>query len=190
MDRNMLSRQRDRKDVAAIIRRAHSVGRMTLALLATLAICSPLAFGEAKQQNMPVISQVAVNCSFQAAPSLNFLGYDTNGVNSTLPLDQTALLQISCTRGASTTIGIDSGTHTGQASFGTRALADGTKYLGYDLYQDSARTILWTNTGAGLYNYVSPSSLPTTISIYGRIFSSQNVQAGIYTDTLVVTINY
>ena len=176
--------------MAAIIRRAHSVGRMALTLLATLAICSPLAFGATKQLNMSVISQVNVNCSFQATPSLNFLGYDPNGVNSTLPLDQTALLQISCTRGASTTIGIDSGTHAGQTSFGTRALADGNKYLGYDLYQDSARTILWTNAGAGLYNYVSPSSLPTTISIYGRIFSSQNAQSGIYTDSLVVTINY
>lgn len=186
----MLSRQRGRRNVAAIIRRAHSVGRMTLTLLAALAICSPLAFGATKQLNMSVISQVNVNCSFQATPSLNFLGYDPNGVNSTLPLDQTALLQISCTRGATTTIGIDSGTHAGQTSFGTRALADGTKYLGYDLYQDSARTILWTNAGAGLYNFVSPSSLPTTISIYGRIFPSQNPQSGIYTDSLVVTINY
>lgn len=163
---------------------------MTLAILAAFAICSPLAFGAAKQQNMSVLSQVAVNCSFQSTPSLNFLGYDPNGVNSTLPLDQTALLQISCTRGAMPTIGIDSGTHTGQASIGTRALADGTKYLGYDLYQDSVRTILWTNAGTGLYSYVSPSSLPATISIYGRVFPSQNVPSGIYTDTLVVTINY
>ena len=176
--------------MADITKKARTVGRMTLALLATLAICSPLAFGATKQQNMSVIAQVYVNCSFQSTPSLNFLGYDHNGVNSTLPLDQTALLQISCTRGASTTIGIDNGTHAGQTSFGTRALADGNKYLGYDLYQDSARTILWTDAGAGLYNYVSPSSLPTTISIYGRISSSQNVPSGIYTDTLVVTINY
>jgi spore coat protein U-like protein len=107
-----------------------------------------------------------------------------------LPLDQTALLQISCTRRANTTIGINGGAHAGQASIGTRALANGNKYLGYDLYQDSGRTILWTNTGAGLYNYVSPSSLPTNISIYGRSFPSQNVPAGMYTDTLVVTINY
>ena len=163
---------------------------MTLALLAALAMYSPLAYGATKQQNMPVQSQVAVNCSFRAASSLNFLGYDPNGVNSTVPLDQTALLQISCTRGATTTIGIDSGTHAGQTSFGTRALADGTKYLGYDIYQDSVRTILWSNAGAGIYNYVSPSSLPTNISIYGRIFASQNVPAGIYTDTLVITINY
>ncbi len=172
------------------IRVAPPIARMTLAILAAIAMCAPLAFGAAKQQIIPVLSQVSLNCSFQSASSLNFLGYDPNGVNSTLPLDQTALLQISCTRGATTTIGIDSGTHAGQTSFGTRALADGTKYLGYDLYQDSGRTILWASAGAGLYNYVSPSSLPTNISIYGRIFSSQNVPTGIYTDTLVVTINY
>jgi spore coat protein U-like protein len=163
---------------------------MTLALLAALAMYSPLAYGATKQQNMSVQSQVTVNCSFQSTPSLNFLSYDPNGVNSTLPLDQTALLQISCTRGATTTIGIDNGTHTGQAPIGTRALADGNKYLGYDLYQDSVRTTLWTNAGAGLYNYTSTSSLPATISIYGRVFPSQNVPSGIYTDTLVVTINY
>lgn len=176
--------------MARITRIARPVGRISLAALATLAMCSPLAFGAAKQQTMPVRSQVDVNCSFQTASSLNFLGYDSNGINSTLPLDQTALLQINCTRGATTSIGIDRGTHAGQASIGTRALAKGNKYLGYDVYQDSGRTILWANAGAGLYNYVSPSSLPTNINIYGRIFSSQNVPAGIYTDTLVVTINY
>jgi len=176
--------------VTGTIRVVPPVARMTLAILAAIAMCAPLALGAAKQQNVPVLSQVAVNCSVQAASSLNFLGYDPNGVNSTVPLDQTALLQISCTRGAITTIGIDSGTHAGQTSFGTRALADGTKYLGYDIYQDSVRTILWSNAGAGLYNYVSPSSLPTNISIYGRIFASQNVPTGIYTDTLVITINY
>lgn len=186
----MFSSRRNRRNVTGTTRVAAPIARVMLATLTALTMCSPLAFGAAKQQNMPVVSQVAVNCSFQAAPSLNFLGYDPNGVNSTLPLDQTALLQVSCTRGATTTIGIDSGTHAGQTSFGTRALADGNKHLGYDLYQDSARTILWTNAGAGLYNYVSPSSLPATISIYGRIFSSQNVPSGIYTDTLVVTINY
>lgn len=186
----MLSKWRNRKDVARITKTAHPVGRVTLAVLAAFAMCSSLAFGAAKQQNMPVLSQVIVNCIFQTAPSLNFLGYDPSGVNSTLPLDQTALLQIGCTRGATTTIGIDNGTHVGQATIGTRALADGPKYLGYDLYQDSGRTTLWTNTGAGLYNYVSLSSLPTTISIYGRVFPSQNAPTGIYTDTLVITINY
>lgn len=186
----MLSKWRSRKDVARITRTARPVGRMTLAMLAAFVMCSSLAFGAAKQQNMPVLSQVTVNCSFQSTPSLNFLSYDPNGVNSTMPLDQTALLQISCTRGATTTIGIDNGTHTGQAPIGTRALADGNKYLGYDLYQDSVRATLWTNAGAGLYNYASTSSLPTTISIYGRVFPSQNVPSGVYTDTLVVTINY
>lgn len=186
----MRAKKRSRLDVARITRRTRLVGRMTLAVYAALAICAPLAFGAVKQQNLPVRIQVVVNCSFQTAPSLHFLGYDPNGVNNTLPLDQTALLQISCTRGATTTIGIDSGTHAGQASVGTRALANGNKYLGYDLYQDSGRSILWTNAGAGLYSYVPPSSLSTNISIYGRIFSSQNVPTGIYTDTLLVTINY
>jgi hypothetical protein len=81
--------------VTGTTRVAPPVARMTLALLTALTMCSPLAFGAAKQQNMPVRSQVAVNCSFQTSPSLNFLGYDPNGVNSTVPLDQTTLSQIS-----------------------------------------------------------------------------------------------
>ena len=176
--------------MARITRVAPPVARMTLAVLATLTMCAPLAFGAAKQQNIPVRSQVAVNCSFQTSPSLSFLGYDPSGINSTVPLDQTTLLRITCTRGATTTIGIDNGTHAGQASIGTRALARGNRRLGYDIYQDSGRNTLWTNAGTGLYNYVSPSSLPANISIYGRIFASQNAPTGIYTDTLVVTINY
>jgi spore coat protein U-like protein len=143
-----------------------------------------------KQQNLPVQAQVALNCTFLSAPSLNFLSYDPNGANNTVPLDQATTLQISCTQGATATIGIDAGTHAGQASIGTRALANGTRYLGYDLYQEPTRTVLWTNSGAGLYTYVSASSTPASLNLYGRIFAGQNTPTGIYTDTLVITINY
>jgi spore coat protein U-like protein len=144
----------------------------------------------ASKQNLQVQAQVALNCTFQSAPSLNFLSYDPNGVNNTVPLDQATTLQISCTKGATATIGINTGTNPGQASTGTRALANGTRRLGYDLYQDSTRTLLWTNSGAGLYTFVSTSSASASLNLYGRVFAGQNVPTGIYTDTLVITINY
>lgn len=168
-----------------------------LSHLSTLAVAGLLllstggpVWAASKQQNLPVQAQVALNCTFQSAPSLNFLSYDPNGVNNTVPLDQATTLQISCTKGATATIGINTGTNAGQASIGTRALANGTRRLGYDLYQNATRTLLWTNSGAGLYTFVSTSSAPASLTLYGRIFAGQNVPTGIYTDTLTITINY
>jgi len=150
----------------------------------------PTAWAASKQQNLPVQAQVALNCSFQSAPTLNFLTYDPNGANNATPLDQTTTIKVSCTKGATATAGIDTGTHPGQATIGTRALGNGPKYLGYDLYQDPTRTLPWTNSGAGLYTFVSTDSAPASLNLYGRIFAGQNVPAGIYTDTLIITINY
>lgn len=168
------------------------LSRISSLAIAGLLVCHTIepVWAASKQQNLPVQAQVALNCTFRSAPSLNFLSYDPNGVNSTVPLDQTTTLQISCTKGAAATIGIDAGTNPGQASIGTRALVRAGQYLGYDLYQNSTRTLLWTNSGAGLYSFVPTNSAPATLSLYGRIFAGQNAPTGIYTDTLVITINY
>jgi spore coat protein U-like protein len=168
----------------------HRIFQLVSCVGLIVTVLSSLSLAASRQQSMPVRGLVPNNCSFIAAPSLNFLSYDPNGANNTVPLDQTTILQVSCTKGAIATIGIDSGANAGRASAGTRSLANGGRFLGYDVYRDAARTVLWTNAGAGLYTYISPSSLPANVSIYGRIFAGQNVPTGIYTDVLLVTINY
>ncbi|MEI6246468.1 MAG: spore coat protein U domain-containing protein, partial [Acidobacteriota bacterium] len=61
----------------------------------------------------------------------------------------------------------------------------------YELFQDSGRSTIWTNTGAGLLSIVAaPSKASRTYSVYARMAGGQDVPAGTYTDTVVATVNF
>ena len=150
-----------------------------------------LSLAASKSQNMPVQAQVNVNCNFTSTPTMDFLTYDPTGANATADLAASVGVSVRCTKGASVSIGIDTGANNANAPVGsTRAMKNGTNYLGYDFYHESTHTTLWTNTGAGLSSFTSVSSAPATVNIYGKIPQAQDVPAGLYQDTVVVTINY
>lgn len=160
------------------------------ALLGTLA--APLSsIAAQKSQNMPVQAQVNVNCNFTSTPTMDFLSYDPTGANATAALGASVGVSVRCTKGASVSIGIDTGANAANAPIGsTRAMKNGTNYLGYDFYHENTYTTLWTNTGGGLYSFTSASSTPFTVPIYGKVPQAQDVPAGLYQDTVVVTVNY
>ena len=62
--------------------------------------------------------------------------------------------------------------------------------LNYGLYRDSGRTNNWgstigTDTQAG-----TGTGLLQNLTVYGRIASAQTPLAGVYTDTVTVTLTY
>ncbi len=105
-------------------------------------------------------------------------------------VDQTGNIAVVCTNGTSYTIGLDAGAGTG-ATTSVRKLSGslgGT--LNYALYRDSGRTTNWgstigTDTQAGTGN-----GLVQNLTVYGRIASAQTPLAGVYTDTVTVTLTY
>ena len=105
-------------------------------------------------------------------------------------VDQTGNIAVLCTNGTSYTIGLDAGAGTG-ATTSVRKLSGslgGT--LNYALYRDSGRTSNWgstigTDTQAGTGN-----GLLQNLTVYGRIASAQTPLAGVYTDTVTVTLTY
>lgn len=158
------------------------------ALMGTL-LTPTLSLAASKSQNMPVQAQVGANCNFTSTPSLTFPSYDPIGANATLPLDGSIVVNVRCTQGATVQIGIDAGTH---ATGTSRAMQLGatTNRLVYDLYQDSLRTVPWTNSAPGWYTFTSLTNAPTLVPVYGRVPGGQDVPAGTYDDIVVVTVNY
>ncbi len=66
-----------------------------------------------------------------------------------------------------------------------------TNYLTYELYQDSGRTTVWNDSGAGLLSpSAAPSKAPRNFTVYGRVTGNQDVPAGHYNDTVVATVNF
>ncbi len=79
----------------------------------------------------------------------------------------------------------NSGTYT------DRRLISGSEFLLYNLYRDAARTIVWgdgtggTQVATGQYNI-----LRIFFNVYGRIPALQDAAVGVYSDTIVITVNY
>jgi spore coat protein U-like protein len=82
----------------------------------------------------------------------------------------------------------------GSSSFNPRTMIFGSSHLNYNLYLDSAYTQIW---GDGTGGTVTKSDnigglLGSSISytVYGRLPGGQNVPAGVYSDTVFVTVIY
>lgn len=121
------------------------------------------------------------------------------GQISTLPsnLNVTSTLgagsiQVQCTPNTSLSIAINAGLNSSNISTG-RYLIKGAETLRYQLYQDSGTTI-WGNgtNGTTAKSLTFPASgLTQTYPVYARLFAVTPMpSAGIYTDTVTVTITY
>jgi spore coat protein U-like protein len=71
-----------------------------------------------------------------------------------------------------------------------RKLSNGSgSLLNYGIFRDSARTQNFgQDAESRLINLTAPGS--GIVSVYGRIPASQSVAAGIYTDTVVITLDF
>jgi spore coat protein U-like protein len=132
-----------------------------------------------------VTATVLTSCLVVATP-LAFGSYDPAVV---APLDATNTVTVTCTIGTPYNIGLNAGGGTG-ADVASRKMTSGVNLLNYTLYQETGRTTVWGNTV--LTDTVNATALitPTVHSVYGRVFSGQYIPAGIYTDTISVTVTY
>lgn len=103
--------------------------------------------------------------------------------------DSSTLLSVSCTNGTSYNVGLDGGL-SGASDPTQRKMTKGAEQIIYGLYHDAARTLPFGNvigvdtaTGTG-------SGTSQTINVYGRIPPQTTPSAGLYSDTIVVTLTY
>jgi spore coat protein U-like protein len=100
--------------------------------------------------------------------------------------------------GGTTTVNLVSSYSTGSSgTYAARTMLSGTQALSYNLYFDAAYTQIRGNgTGGssqGGATFTLTSSAPTgstTSVIYGRVPALQDVGAGAYSDTIIVTVTY
>ena len=157
-------------------------------LMLLIAVSSRSHAAGSASANLSVSASVANNCTISTSP-LAFGAYDPVVANASTNLDATATVTVACTKGATATIGLGLGSN---ASGTTRRMTDGSSnFLTYEMYQDSARSALWGNSGAELLSPVAaPSKSTRDFTVYGRVPSNQDVPAGSYTDTVTATVNF
>jgi spore coat protein U domain-containing protein, fimbrial subunit CupE1/2/3/6 len=104
-------------------------------------------------------------------------------------VDSTSTITVTCTNLAPYNVGLDAGLN-GAGSISARKMINGVATVGYQLYSNSARSTVWgntvgTDTLAGTGNGTAQS-----LTVYGRVPPQTTPAAGIYTDTVGVTVTY
>jgi spore coat protein U-like protein len=141
---------------------------------------------------------LAVGCSATVS-AITFGAYD---LFSGSPLDSTGSVAVTCQKDTADgnnaitvnyQIAISAGS---SASFTQRSMRSGTATLGYNVYSNSTYTSVWGDgSGAaavtGSMKLINPRDVITNQhTAYGRVPAAQDVGAGGYADTLLVTVTY
>lgn len=128
----------------------------------------------------------AASCSITEVVGIAFGGYDPL---STYATTSTGHVVYQCTDAIPVAVSLGRG---GSSSW-TRLLQSGAHQLGYDLYLDAARTIIWGDGTGGSSRHTDaspPAGEPVSVTIYGRITAGQNAHVGSYADDITATIEF
>lgn len=121
--------------------------------------------------------------------SYNPLSGTANNTTGSVSVKVTALVLAA---GVSYEIRLSKGNST---TYSPRQMKLASNALNYNLYSDSNRSQIWGDTTSGTvsvsdgYTMVGLSNT-TSYTVYGRIPASQNVTAGLYTDTITISVIY
>jgi len=154
-------------------------------MLAALALCATPARASSTTDSFDVTATVISSCSV-VAQDLTFGNYDP--VSST-PLDAATTMSVTCTNGTAYQVALGLGNGTG-ATTTTRYMVNGANKLGYTLYRDSNRTLLWGQTVGTDTLSGTGTGAAATVNVYGRVAIAQTAIAGAYQDTVVVTVSW
>lgn len=130
------------------------------------------------------VSALVINSCIVAVGALAFGNYDPTASGN---LDVNGTFLLTCTPGASGTIGLDTGAN---ASGSIRRMTFSSSFLAYELYKEGARTNVWGNSGGATQAFTSSSLLAQTFTVYGRVAPAQGVAAGLYLDTVGITVTF
>lgn len=150
-------------------------------MVVVLAVCCLLPARAPTQSDTTTMTATTTVQGRAKIVSLTDLDFSTYDPTADTPDDAEGAVTVRATKGLTFTIYIGA----------DRELTDGSgNVLDYELYTDSSRTAVWGSTSASGPNHVSASNVATSYPIYGRIPALQDLPAGSYSDTVVVTVEW
>lgn len=156
-----------------------------LAAISMIAAAPPTMAATATP-NMTVRITIQAQCLIQSANDLDF---GTNGVIAA-NIDQATTIGVQCTSGQTYNIGLSAGAGSGATTAVRVMTGPSNATINYGIYRDAARTQTWgitigTDTVTGTGN-----GAVQNINVYGRVPPQTTPAAGVYTDTVAVTVTY
>ena len=137
---------------------------------------------------MLVAAEVEGACSVSASG----VAFGTYDVFQATPTDSTGTITFRCGgQDKNILITISRGS---SPTFNPRLLQTTSDVLLYNLYRDAALTQIWGDGGGGTTTYFNhnpqPNDQDIVLPVFGRIPAGQDASVGVYSDTVVVTIEY
>ena len=163
-----------------------------IATFAAMLTTGGTAYAGTATSNLSVTATVSANCTIDASGTVAFGAYDPVVANAAADLDNTGTISTVCTNGSSAAITLGQGANADAGStddLPLRRMTDGTNFLGYEIFADSARTTVWGNSAATEVS-VTGTGASVDTTVYGRVAQGQNVPAGSYTDTVIATVTF
>ena len=127
-------------------------------------------------------ARVASACTVGTAT----LDFGTYVAGSTTLVDAPGTISYTGCYSSTVTIELDLGLNAASAK---RNMKQGTSLLNYEIYQDSGRKTVFA-TGADAKSITTDATGAGSVPIYGRIFKSQGVAPGTYTDTVGIVLTF
>lgn len=132
--------------------------------------------------NLTVSASIAGACTVSGA-ALSFGAYSAAAASTT-----SSTITVTCSNGTNAVVTLNQGNNNNRVpSAGTRALNNGTNYLGYDIYTDNAYATVWNTTNN---QPVNSTGSAVNLTAYGRIPAGQNPATGSYNDTVTITVTF
>lgn len=145
--------------------------------------CSTSA-GSVDSPTFTINATVAANCLL-AIQNIDFGSTGILGAN----VDATGGVTITCTPGTPYTVSLNNGAN-GSAP-AARKMKKGAETVTYGLYKDNARSQVWGDAATpGSTVAGTGSGAAQNLTVYGRVPAQTTPSAGLYTDTVVVTVTY
>ncbi|WFP75211.1 spore coat U domain-containing protein [Mesorhizobium sp. WSM4906] len=136
--------------------------------------------------NLTVRITITAECKVQTANDLDFGSKGVIDAN----VDQTSTIGVQCTSGQTYNVGLSAGAGAGATVAVRKMTGPGAATVNYTLYRDTGRTQPWgmtigTDTLAGTGN-----GNVQNLTVYGRVPPQATPAAGVYTDTVAITVTY
>ncbi|PXX42098.1 Csu type fimbrial protein [Undibacterium pigrum] len=158
--------------------------RQIAKLLTVLCLCTTAnGFAATSTGTLSVSSTVLSACSVTGA-SMAFGSYTATQI------DNSAAISITCTNGTAYNIGMDAGGGSGASTAVRKMTGSVSGTLNYSLYKDSGRSVVWGNTVGTDTLLGTGTGAAQSVSVYGRVPSGQIADAGVYSDSVTITLTY
>ncbi len=143
----------------------------------------------------PVFAACNVISLCSCTASASGVAFGTYDPFSATPTNSSGSVTVDCTLSIALSGSFDIALSTGSSgTYNARTMTNGGANLSYNLYTSAAQTQVWGDgTGSSATVNQTFSALLTvskTVQVYGEIPAGQNVPAGVYADTIMVTVTY